>query len=517
MATLADVNITLLEQNQTLDRSEKSIEKLSTNLSSFLKVLSSDRLKNLESQREAGDVRPADSESDGLSPATTGLFAGLGGMLGGMLAGVGPILLGLSGAILASFSEFANDVSRTFASFFVIGPAWKKIFDSIKAVFSPDGFIGGFIQTIRKTVLNMMFLGEDGKPIAKVFKGMQGAQGAGPIAKFFRFLRNMYISFETLVGSPIFKAVGSVIDTLGPILKRIFLPIGLIFTAYDTVKGAIEGYGEEGFVGALTGAVSGLFASIVGAPLNLIKSITAWVLEKLGFDETSESIAGLDFEQMIKDIGMAAAKWINGIIDWIKNFDIGEALSGLGEKAWDGIKSWLSGKPDAEVPAEMTEPVQLFKGTVNAAGSIFKDFGAGTPAILHGEEAVIPKASALGKVLDQAYGGGSNIELGQNLTPVKANMESIQDSIPAQLKNIAATISVNPTIPKGPSNNELGNIFSTMVREAQQIKTTGSAASQPVIIQDNSSRVVGGSTTSSMAVQSTPYDFNDPFVKGLRA
>mgnify|MGYP005994643597 CR=1 FL=1 len=62
----------------------------------------------------------------------------------------------------------------------------------------------------------------------------------------------------------------------------------------------------------------------------------------------------------------------------------------------------------------------------------------------------------------------------------------------------------------------LGSIFGSMVRESEEAKRSQAAQQPaPVIINDNSSQS-GGTTNTAMPIQSQPFDFNDPFVKGLR-
>ena len=77
-------------------------------------------------------------------------------------------------------------------------------------------------------------------------------------------------------GGPLMTTLGNI----GRVIGRLFLPFTLIMTAFDVVKGAIAGFEEDGFLGGLAGAFEGLFNSLIGAPLDLLKSAVAWVLDK---------------------------------------------------------------------------------------------------------------------------------------------------------------------------------------------------------------------------------------------
>ena len=111
---------------------------------------------------------------------------------------------------------------------------------------------------------------------------------------------------------PGFKPIVDFAKGLGKVLGKIFFPIGFLMTAYDVIKGAIAGYEEGGFLGGLEGAITGLFNSLVGMPLDLLKSAVAWALGKLGFDETAEAVSSFSFSTIISDA-------VGGIFDFIKS------------------------------------------------------------------------------------------------------------------------------------------------------------------------------------------------------
>ena len=85
---------------------------------------------------------------------------------------------------------------------------------------------------------------------------------------------------------------------IGKIFSRLFLPLTIFITAWDTVKGFIEGFEEEGIVGGIKGAVIGFFNSLIFAPLDLLKQASAFVLNKLGFENAANFLNSFSFQDL---------------------------------------------------------------------------------------------------------------------------------------------------------------------------------------------------------------------------
>jgi hypothetical protein len=75
---------------------------------------------------------------------------------------------------------------------------------------------------------------------------------------------------------------------IGRIFGKLFLPLTIFITAWDTIKGAVEGFQEDGIIGSLEGAVDGFFNSLIFMPLEMIFDATSWLLGKLGFPKTAK-------------------------------------------------------------------------------------------------------------------------------------------------------------------------------------------------------------------------------------
>lgn len=103
----------------------------------------------------------------------------------------------------------------------------------------------------------------------------------------------------------------TMLNGIGRVIGRLFFPITLIMTAYDTIKGALAGYEDEGIIGAIQGAITGLLNSVIGMPLDLLKSVIGWLLGKFGLENAKEALASFSFTDLI-------AKLIDGFFDGLK-------------------------------------------------------------------------------------------------------------------------------------------------------------------------------------------------------
>ena len=72
-------------------------------------------------------------------------------------------------------------------------------------------------------------------------------------------------------------------------------------TLFDTVSGAVKGYEDGGWLGALEGGLTGLINSIIGMPLDLLKSAVAWMLGMFGFDNAAGALKSFSFTTLISD------------------------------------------------------------------------------------------------------------------------------------------------------------------------------------------------------------------------
>jgi hypothetical protein len=106
----------------------------------------------------------------------------------------------------------------------------------------------------------------------------------------------------------IFSSIGEYMSKFGKyiakvavIAEKIFYPILVIMTLWDTVKGAFEGWEKGGLVGAIGGAIKGFFNSLVFGFVDLIKDGISWVAGALGFKNIEKLLDSFSFEKMFDD------------------------------------------------------------------------------------------------------------------------------------------------------------------------------------------------------------------------
>ena len=97
------------------------------------------------------------------------------------------------------------------------------------------------------------------------------------IKKLTDGLSKILTPIKTMFGT-VAENAGAFAKTVGKILK----PLGFLFSAFDGIMAAINTEGD--FLDKLGAFTSAFIGDFVGAPLDLLKDITAWVLEKFGFD-----------------------------------------------------------------------------------------------------------------------------------------------------------------------------------------------------------------------------------------
>ncbi len=143
------------------------------------------------------------------------------------------------------------------------------------------------------------------------------------------------------------KALGFV-GKFASILGKLFWPIQIVMTLWEGLKGGMEGfkkYEGDGLInqimGGLLGFIEGVAAFLIGWPLDLLKSAVVWIGDKLGFDMSF--LESFSFEDIIGSLGTTMYDYILGGIQYIKdvfaNIDIGAYLSGLVDRAMNGLKA----------------------------------------------------------------------------------------------------------------------------------------------------------------------------------
>lgn len=372
-------------QNKLLDDSNKLSAEQREQIEGLVQSLEGNKLKDLENQREDKDraekvlealegilentegLDKLDqlSSGEGLSAgllaipvAITALGAGfvigltesLIKLVKGIAKGLNMLTGGIAGklatAIGDSFKNLAGRFKKQLSSVFKpIGAFFKNIKNSFKAGFAglkvfrtatgqfgklgffgklgklvgtlikPFKAIGTVIGNIKKFVLGPF------KSIGESIKLLKSALPSGGVSKS---IKPAVTSIKKVFG--VLKSVMKAFVGFGRVLGRLFLPITIVMSIFDTVKGAMKGFDKykdkgfvEGLIGGLFGGISGLLEGLIGLPLDLLKNGISWVAGKLGFENFSEQLDSFSFKDLIANLFTSITDTIVGFIGNIKD------------------------------------------------------------------------------------------------------------------------------------------------------------------------------------------------------
>ena len=157
--------------------------------------------------------------------------------------------------------------------------------------------------------------------------GPPGASKAGLLTRIMRIFKPLTDLGKTLAKMPVIKQIGTFFGKAGGFLKmlgKLFLPLTIIIAIYDSIMGALDGYkesDEETWIGkiidGLAGGITGLINSLVGIPLDFLKSALGWVLGKMGFTGAEEALASFSFAEEIGKIIDSLFGYLKSAVKWI--------------------------------------------------------------------------------------------------------------------------------------------------------------------------------------------------------
>lgn len=267
--------------------------------------------------------------------------AGVTGIAAAFRTGFMPIL----NTIRSSFTNILTMVKNSFASFTSsfagLSDTTKKIANSVKNIKS--AFMAGFEGT-RAIVRNV-----DGTfRSLNVFDDIMRSIGSGfkNIVNFTSRIGSYLSSFANTARS----AAGSIanfisnipgVGVIKTLLGKLSLPITLLLGVVEAVRDfmASEGTMIERFGAGL----GGFLASVVGAPIDLLKNVVSWVLSKFGFENASQALTEFSVSDTIKSLTNGIFGVVSDSIEWIRQqlADPTEAISNLWSSALGGYKSFL--------------------------------------------------------------------------------------------------------------------------------------------------------------------------------
>ena len=175
--------------------------------------------------------------------------------------------------------------------------------------------------------------------------GPPGATKVGLLSKVYAIFKPL-LTMSSAVGklaivgtiSTFFGKAGGFLKTLG----KLFFPLTIIIGIFDTIKGALDGYKESDeetwtmkIIDGLAGGITGLVNSLIGIPLDFLTSALAWILGKMGFDDTAEALKNFSFADLFEEIIDTVFGYIKSALKWIYTLftDPVQALQDL----WTGL------------------------------------------------------------------------------------------------------------------------------------------------------------------------------------
>ena len=277
---------------------------------------------------------------------TTGLALAISGVIAAFKAQVKTIKL-FAEALMPT--SWLNAIRKSTASFL---SSLSMAYDMAKAsVLEQFNKASAFVTDVVKSIKTFMS-GESGiaKAITGIFSYVKNVfttlvKPFSELIKYINKVASLTGIFEPIVNTikqvvSWGKNFGGMISKFVPMLTKIFYPITVLLTLWDTVKGAFAGWEEGGLVGAVKGAISGFFKSLVGGFLDGIKWLVSGILGLLGFDKLEKMLDSFSFSdiigdffdavfaplQFLQDVIMHPIDTIRGIFDkmvsWFTDFEI---------------------------------------------------------------------------------------------------------------------------------------------------------------------------------------------------
>ena len=366
----------LLDIKKNLSASVGIQASMSMDISSLVGILTGNALAQLEKDREmmrlleglggdgdGGAGEPPDFTLPNQTVAGLGLALGaialaIGGGLGLIQGQIAAIKAYTKALVPGSFTKMIDDMKASWSTrianiktgistrITALGTSIGALLDDLKLRFAvnPETTLGKAIARI-KGVFSIL-----GQRIQNIIKPIVTVSTM--IGETIRPALSKVRLFFTGIGNKV-KRFGSIVAKIAGIVGKVFAPIAIVTTAWETITGFIEGWKEDGILGGLEGAITGFFTSLVTIPLDLVKDAVAWVLKKFGWDEEAEALKSFSFTDLFKKAIGAVFDVFKGAINWVKTLftDPVKAIKDLwnGVYGEDGIINTIVWKPISKV------------------------------------------------------------------------------------------------------------------------------------------------------------------------
>lgn len=348
----------LLDIKKNLSASVGIQASMSMDISSLVGILTGNALAQLEKDREmmrlleglggdgdGGAGEPPDFTLPNQTVAGLGLALGaialaIGGGLGLIQGQIKAIRAYTKALVPGSFTKMIDNMKASWSTrianiktgistrITALGTSIGALLDDLKLRFAvnPETTLGKAIARI-KGVFSIL-----GQRIQNIIKPIVTVSTM--IGETIRPALSKVRLFFTGIGNKV-KRFGSIVAKIAGVVGKVFAPIAIVMTAWETITGFIEGWKEDGILGGLEGAITGFFTSLVTIPLDLVKDAVAWVLKKFGWDEEAEALKSFSFTDLFKKAIGAVFDVFKGAVNWVKKLfkDPVAAIKDL----WNGL------------------------------------------------------------------------------------------------------------------------------------------------------------------------------------
>ena len=323
-----------------------------------------DTLKDLKPEKAKDAVQAKKASSLGIFGTLGFIVGGLVGTVSGFLSEFSFIFSGLTKIIknsktyksvtdfFAKFGKYFDDIVLRFKN--------SKLVTQITSVFKS---IGEFINKFKNTgiykglsnILGKMKMLFSNSPVLKVISGFIDT-AKSTFSSVTKLISGMKAGFAA--GSKFGSILGKLLKGVGRLfvgLGKIFgWPLTIILGLYGAITGFMRGFKEGGIIGGIKEGLVGLFDSIIGSILDLLKDGVSWIAGMLGFEKFSAFLDSFSFTGLYRQF----VDWSFGIYAKIGDF-LGSMFTAIGD--------FFSSLPD--------KIAELFNGATNSIKNLFGNIG----------------------------------------------------------------------------------------------------------------------------------------------
>ena len=476
-----------------------------------MKEFYSDLLDALKEKNKPGPEKKKEEEIAPIGALATALAVTIGaaiGIVAGQLKAIKTfaklltpkflvnIFKSISASIKSSLGLFKNIIVDKIKT---IQTAFQSGFQRIQKflTFSDDSKIGkaisklkSYLEPVRKAIVTIK---NYFSTIPSIFNSIKGNTSVITTitTKIAQIWSKVTGAFSRVIG--VFKTVGGKLGMFGrivggvsKIVSKLFYPIAIIMTLFDTIKGAMDGFAEDGILGGLLGAIEGFFTSLVTKPLDLVKDAVAWVLGKFGFTEESEALKSFSFTQLFSNMIDGVKTWIFSAVDWVKTKFETFSIADEAQKIFDNMVNLVKDSFDWIV--KKFEAIDIMGGLGNimdGIGDFMKDIF----------KAILPPADALTFKIPEADLGFTKIGGGSvNLNPIPDGLYTWAGLTPSTSTEVAAPSAGGEAVASGQNlsaaateNANLNAAPSSTSINSSNVNNTSNSTSNNTYVQGNPS------------------------------